>query len=300
MSDAEKDPHSQRRATITAALLLSMIAVLWGANWPIMKVGLSEIPPWVFRATASAYSAIGLFIIAKMSGQSLYVPKADRVNLVICAMLNMALWNILILYGIALMDSGRAAILAYTMPLWASLTGVVLLKEKLSPRAIMGLALGLAGMGALFSVGDNLSMDRIWGPVLVVLAAMCWGAGTAFIKYAQFSMPVTVTVAWQHFLGAVPIAAVALLYDVKHIDTLSFWPVMAVVYNMTVTGIVCYMAYFKVVTMLPVVASTVGTLMVPVLGVFFNALIFNVTPVIQDYIALGCVAIAVALVMIKR
>ena len=82
---------------------------------------------------ASVSGAIGLFAIAKFAGHRLGVLRGERLGIVLCAILNLALWNILVLYGIDLMNSGRAAILAYTMPLWATLTGAFLLREGFGP-----------------------------------------------------------------------------------------------------------------------------------------------------------------------
>lgn len=294
-------PDAMPRSTTTTAIgLLAIIAVFWGLNWPIMKVGLTEIPPWVFRAGASIVSGLGLLALAKLGGHSLAVPRDQRRGLVIAAGLNMTLWNILVLYGIDLMDAGRAVILAYTMPLWATLVGTLVLRESLSLRAVLGLSLGLVGMALLFSVDAEVLGGNPLGPLLVVAAAFCWGAGTVAIKHARLTIPVTVAVGWQHLIGVAPVAVVAIAWDIHNIETVSLWPVMAVVYNMTVTGILCYWAYFKVVSMLPVVASTVGTMMVPVIGVFANAAIFRITPEWVDYVALTCVAAAVFLVMTRR
>ena len=292
--------HRTRTAPPLAIALLAMLAVLWGVNWPIMKVGLEEVPPWVFRSSASIVAGAGLFALSALGGHSLRVPRSQQRPLVLSAMLNMSLWNILVLYGIDLMDAGRAGILAYTMPLWATVVGVIVLKERLGVRAIIGLATGLAGMALLFSVDASTLSGPPLGPLLVVAAAFCWGAGTVIVKQAGFTAPVTVVVAWQHLIGAAPIAVVALVWDIHNIDRITFWPAMAVVYNMTVTGILCYWAYFKVVSLLPVVASTVGTMMVPVIGVFANALIYSVQPLWVDYAALACVAGAVYLVMTRQ
>ena len=60
---------------------------------------------------------------------------------------------------------------------------------------------------------------------------------------------------------------------------------------------VCYWAYFRVVADLPVVMSTVGTLMVPVIGVFANAWAFDSSPASADYLALMLVIASVLLVM---
>jgi drug/metabolite transporter (DMT)-like permease len=265
-----------------------------------MKIGLSEIPPWVFRAAANMSGAAGLFLIARLNGLSLRVPQNQIKGLVVASLLNMTIWNIFVFYGVALMNSGRAAILAYTMPLWATLIGTLVLKERLSARAIIALLFGFLGMALLFFGADGALQSPSLGPVLVVIAAISWGAGTVAIKYYRFTMPVTVLTAWQHLIGGLPVLLIALIWDVRNIDHPSLLPVLCVVYNMTVTAIFCYWAYFKVVSSLPVVISTVGTLMVPVLGVFFTALIFREPPTWIDYTALAAVAGAVFLVLTKK
>ena len=56
-------------------------------------------------------------------------------------------------------------------------------------------------------------------------------------------------------------------------------------------------AYFRVAADLPVVMSTIGTLMVPVTGVFANAWVFETSPANTDYLALLLIIASVLLVM---
>lgn len=299
MSEPIAAPTADGRTPVLAVALLAMIAVLWGFNWPIMKIGLAEIPPWVFRAGASVVSCAGLFLISAIAGHSLRVPPGQWRVLILGGILNITLFNVFVAYGITLMDAGRAGILAYTMPLWATLIGTIVLKERLSGRVLAGLAVGLCGMALLFSVDAAALTGSALGPLLVIAAAVSWGAGTVAIKQAKLTMPITVAVAWQHLIGVVPIAIVAVAWDWRNVGEVHFWPLMSLAYNMLITGIICYWAYFKVVQMLPVVASTVGTLMVPVIGVFSNELIYGVKPHLVDYTALACVAVAVFLVVVR-
>ena len=120
------------------------------------------------------------------------MPRGERLGIALCAILNLSLWNILVLYGVDLMNSGRAAILAYTMPLWATLTGAFLLREGLSGRSLLALALGMGAMGLLFFAEGQALGNSLAGPLLVIAAAMSWGAGTALVQYYNFTMPLTV------------------------------------------------------------------------------------------------------------
>jgi len=294
-------PHKTAAIPPFAIFLLAMLALLWGLNWPVMKLSLAEYPPFVFRAIAGISAALGLFAMAKANGRTLRAPRAEWKGLIIVSLLNMSVWNIAVLYGIDLMESGRAAILAYTMPLWATLTGAWLVKEPLRARSALALGLGLVGMSLLFFGDDRALSGDPLGPALVVLAAISWGTGTAAVKYFRFSMPVTVLTGWQQLLGALPVTVIALAWDYQNMpESVTLVPTLGLVYNMTITGIFCYWAYFNVVTMLPVVVSTVGTLMVPVVGVAADALIFGTVPGIVDYAALAAVVSAVFLVMTRR
>ena len=104
---ADSPPERATSISLYALFLLGFLSIFWGLNWPVMKIGLSEVSPWVFRACASVSGAIGLFAIAKFAGHRLGVLRGERLGIVLCAILNLALWNILVLYGIDLMNSGR-------------------------------------------------------------------------------------------------------------------------------------------------------------------------------------------------
>ncbi|MEL0180504.1 MAG: DMT family transporter [Deltaproteobacteria bacterium] len=103
-------------------ILLTGIAFGWGLNWEILKTGVEEIPPWVFRGASSLPAGLILLVIAKLGKQSLRIERRDWMALFVASLLNMMLWGVLILYGLTQMTGGRAAVLAFTMPVWAALS----------------------------------------------------------------------------------------------------------------------------------------------------------------------------------
>lgn len=303
MSDGRAGGGRDGAVPASAMLLLVALSLLWGINWPIMKIGLEQIPPFVFRTCASIAAAGGLFLMARAAGLPLAVPRRERRGLLLAGFLNMLLWNVLILYGVSLMDSGRAAILGYTMPLWATLIGLVVLREGITARGIGALALGLAGVALLLLGDDQVLAGDPLGPICMLLGAMSWGAGTVVLKACRFTVPVTVSTAWQHVIGLVPAVIVAAVWDVHNmrpVAELDLLPVLALLYNMLAASLFCYWAYFKVVTALPVTISTIGTLATPAIGVFAGALFLGETPVVTDYAALVAVIVAVFLVLTAK
>src|SRR6266849_2273802 len=93
--------------------LLVLLALGWGVNWPIMKVVMTEMPPLHFRALCLAVAAPRLFAIARAKRLPIRVPGGAWPRLIAITLFNVAAWNVLGVYGVRCMESGRAASRAY-------------------------------------------------------------------------------------------------------------------------------------------------------------------------------------------
>ncbi len=134
--------------------LLVLLTLGWGVNWPIMKVVMAEMPPLHFRALCLAVGAAGLFAIARANRLPIRVPPGAWLRLIVITLFNVAAWNVLAVYGVTFMESGRAAILAYTFPVWGVLLGVWVLREPVTGSRLAGVVLGVLGM--LVLLGDEI------------------------------------------------------------------------------------------------------------------------------------------------
>jgi drug/metabolite transporter (DMT)-like permease len=278
--------------------LLVVLTLGWGCNWPLMKLVLAEIPVWTFRSLCVAASAAGIFAVARIGGQRLVPPRAHWPRLMGVSLFNVTAWNILIAYGLTLLPAGRSAILAYTMPLWVALLSVPLLREPLTPRRLMGLVLGIGGMLLLLS--DEWASVRAApvGALLAVGAAMSWAAGTVLMKRFPTDLPTVSLTAWQLLLGGLPIVIGAFLFDPGKLAPLSWQASAALAYNIVIASIICYWAWFKIVERASVTASSLGTLAIPVVGVFSSMLVLRERPDWREYLALLLVLSAIATVII--
>ena len=263
-----------------------------------MKLALAEMPVWTFRGLCVAAGAAGIFAVARIGGQRLLPPRAHWPRLICVSLFNVTAWNIFIAYGLTLLPAGRSAILAYTMPLWVALLSVPLLREPLMPRRLLGLVLGTSGMLLLLS--DEWASLRAApvGALLVVSAAMSWALGTILMKRFPTALPTISLTAWQLLLGGLPIVIGAFLLDTGKLAPLSWQASAALVYNIVVAFIICYWAWFKLVERASVTASSLGTLAIPVVGVFSSMLVLGERPDWREYLALLLVLAAIATVIV--
>ena len=291
--------ESASRATLsrTGLVLLALLTVAWGVNWPLIKLALSEVPELTFRALCCIAGALGLFLIARAASLRLRPPAGAWPWLIAAAFFNITVWNVLLVYGIGTVASGRAAILGYTMPLWGVIMSALVLDERLGLRRGFGLVLGMSGMALLMGTDIVRLQGAPLGALLIVGAAVSWAAGTVVLKRARIDMPTTVLTAWQLAIGGLPIVIGALALDGGRWGPVSLGPGLALAYNMGVSFVFCYWAWFRIVAEASVAVASISTLMVPVVGVFAGALILDEAVGWQELTALALVATALATVL---
>lgn len=263
-----------------------------------MKVVVSEVPRWIFRGDSILLASLGLFAIAWFSGQSLKVPRGRWSQLIGMASCNIVGWNMFAIYGVSLLPSGRAAILGYTMPIWSALLSVWFLNEPLTRRRLVGLALGMGGMALLIGTEFEKLRSAPTGVILMLLAAIFWAGGLVIYKRDPLPMPISSLTAWQALLGGIPVALSGHALETVEWGRISFWPMFGFWYNVFIALLFCYWAWNKLVQMVPAAVSSLGALIVPVVGVFSGMLILNEVPRWQDFAALALVLAAIATVLL--
>jgi drug/metabolite transporter (DMT)-like permease len=284
------------------AVLVVLLTLGWGFNWPVMKTVMTEMAPLHFRVLCLVAGAAGLFSIARVNRLPVRVPKGAWTRLIVITAFNVAAWNVLAVYGVTLMASGRAAILAYTFPVWSVFLGLWLLREPLTGGRLAGVILGFVAMLLLIGSEIHAVGRSPVGALLLISSAICWAISTVIMKRWPVDLPTTSFTGWQMLLALAPILAGALLFEEGTFSPLglSTWPFWGLVYNALVSSIFCNWAWIKIATHAPVTVSSLSTLMIPVVGVFSGMALLGERPTWTDFGALALVVAALAVVMLPR
>jgi len=277
--------------------LVVMLTLIWGFNFPVLKLGVADIPPLTFRTLTMPLAALGLLAASKWSGDSLRVPRALWGKVLVLTMFNITIWNALLLFGVRQLPAGRSVILAYTMPVWGVLFSLLLLHEPLSRRKLAGLVLGMAGV--LILLGEDIRhLQRTPAPALLIIAAsISWGIGTVLLRKWQLPVAQNTLSGWMLLVGCVPIALLAPLFA----PGLPAWPTpagwFAMAYNVFLAGTIAQWAWFRLAHTLPVVVSSMSSLPVPIVGVFSGMLVLGERPGPSEWAALALVVAAMSAVL---
>jgi drug/metabolite transporter (DMT)-like permease len=264
-----------------------------------MKVALHEVTPWVFRSLCLGLGSAVLFLVLRASGQKLAVPAGQWRRLALLAFFNITCWNLLVAYGLTMIASGRAAILAYTMPVLAVPLSVWLLGERLTSRKIAGLLLGLGGLALLLGEALGGLGGSPLGSLLALGAAFTWALGVVLQKRYPVSMPTLPYTAWIMLLGGVPVIIGSLVFeDWRVLGGVGPRAWLGVAYNVFIAFAWAHWAWIKIATSVSVTVFSLSMLVIPVVGVLSGMLFLGERPSIAEVCAAVLVLTSLATVVL--
>ncbi|MBV9736346.1 MAG: DMT family transporter [Acidisphaera sp.] len=270
-------------------------AICWGLNWPLIKYLLTQVPPFSMRGFAGLLGAAVAFGFACAGRERLRPPAGQWQPLIASALLNIAAFMGASTFGMMWLSASEAVIIAYTMPLWAVLFAWPILHERPRAARLLALALGLSGVAVLMGAQPmQASWSKLPGVAIAFTGAWMFGLGTVLAKRRPPSMPPFASVAWQLVLGSTPFALPALL-EHPHWGALPGRAWAGLLYLGMVPMVFAYVTWFRALRLLPAATAAIGTLMVPIVGVFGSALLLGEPLGLRQLAALGLTVAGVGL-----
>src|SRR3954469_20182338 len=176
-------PGVTMHITPAGLMFLAITSLGWGFNWPVTKYLLSELPPLTLRGSTGVIGALLLGLLALLRGQSLRVAADQWPRLIAAAVLNVMGWMVLMGLALLWLPASEAALIAYTMPVWASLIAWPVLGERPTPLRVIALLMAFAGLASI--MGGNGFADseaKLPGIVMALAGAAGFALGTVLLK----------------------------------------------------------------------------------------------------------------------
>jgi drug/metabolite transporter (DMT)-like permease len=281
-----------------ARLLVVLMGVAWGMNWIATRVILEALSPWSLRVVGIGLGALVLMIAAAVSRTNLSVPRGAWLKLTIAAFFNVGIFNVCSAYSQVYGTTSRAVVIAYSMPIWASVLAWFVLKEKLTGVKLAALA--LSALGLVILIGPLFEQGLPLGALFALACAWFWAAGTIYLKAAQIPIPTLAATAWQLLLGWLMIVAGMLVfYGLPQPGPVPTATLVWIGYNGLIGMGLIYFVWFVVVDKLPTMTASIGTLLVPVVGVIGSAVINGERPNLTDTIGFALIFAAAATVLLQ-
>ena len=268
----ESKPTARARIAPAGLMFLAITSVGWGFNWPVTKYLLSEVPPLTLRGVTGVIGALLLAALALVRRESLTVREGQWPRLVMAAILNVTGWMVLMGLALLWLPASEAALIAYTMPVWAAMLAWPVLGER--PTVLRTIALVMAFAGLASILGGNgvvASSAKMPGIIMALGGAFGFALGTVLAKRLPIKLPPITAAAWQIGIGCFPVAVAGLAIETTHWDKVTPLGWWLVVYGTVIQFCVAYVSWFAALARLPASVAAIGTMAVPVIGVVASA-----------------------------
>jgi len=212
--NAVPPPASQGSpATWKLSVAFVLVYVSWGTTYLAIQASVRDerLPPALFGGTRVCLAGIVLLFYLALRGQSLAMPRRDWARVILVSLLLFVAGNGLVNFAERTVNSGVAAVLAGTTPLWIALFEVFWPGgEKLTARGWLGLVLGLGGV--LLVLADKLKDAGAFlqdtGPLLVLGSACSWALGSLVLRHSRLSCPHLAAASYQMIIGGGALALI--------------------------------------------------------------------------------------------
>jgi drug/metabolite transporter (DMT)-like permease len=277
--------------------LLIILTIVWGLNWPVMKLGVTGMPPLLFR-TMSMWLGLPVLALALVWLKVPFaMPRKHWPELLLLAATNMFIWHVCIILAIQSLSSGRAAILGYTMPIFSAIIGAIFFASVLTKRNWLGVAAAALGVALLLWHEMMGLSGKPLGVALALTAAATWALGTQLLRRTKIDTPTLTISFWMTVLACVVMTALTMTFerDAWVMPSKTSW--FAIIYNAVLVFGFAHAAWFYLARTLPPVASTLSVMFIPILGVFVGAYWLGEVLHWQDWAAVGLMVVAIASVL---
>lgn len=220
-------------------LAMLALVVVWGVNFPIVKIAFREMSPMVFTALRfGGATALLLLVMRRESGTP--VPRSQWPLVIVLGLVGHAVYQIFFINGLARTTAGNSSVILAMVPLFVAMLSAFLRIERVAPRTWIGIGLAFAGLSVLVAGhgGLQVSTTTLAGDFLTLFCSLCWAAYTVFSRpLLQTMSPLqltTVTMA-----AGVPVLILAALPELlgQSWGAVS-WPVWAALAFSTVFAVV--------------------------------------------------------------
>lgn len=202
-----------RKSNLLVIVAFFSIYVIWGSTYLLNKVAVTEIAPLMLASVRFFIAGLLIMLIAKIMNKPLIINKTQFVNSVIAGFLFLVYGNGVFVWALKYVDSGFAALLASTQPLFVLFLLRLIDGKKMQKKSIIGVCLGVFGMYLLVSQkGISTSEGSLIGVFMIFSCVLSWSYGSVFVSKADLPSNHLVSTGYQMLIAGVLLAVFSLLF----------------------------------------------------------------------------------------
>jgi drug/metabolite transporter (DMT)-like permease len=282
-------------------LNFGLVYVFWGSTYLGIDIAVEHIPPALMCATRFTIAGVIMLAYCIASGNNIRYSARELLQLAIIGNLLLMGGNLTLSYAEMYIPSGLAALLVASIPLWFLILDASMLgHHHLSPRAVAGLTLGLAGTAVLLwpqlTSTSGVGKTEFWWSIALIGGALSWAFGSVLAKKWQSGPPTFGGTAWQVFFAGLGNFVFATIHHDFHRAVWTARGIGAIAYLVVCGSLIGYTAYIYILGHAPTAKVSTYAYVNPVVAVFLGWLVLHET--IDRYILAGSAIVIASVILV--
>ena len=276
--------------------LAVLVTLVWGVNFPITKLGLRAIDPFVLTGIRFALAALPLvFFIKRPAVKFSYVVAYGII-------FGLGMWGV-INYGIQVgVSPGIASLIIQLSVFFTMGWGFLLFKEKIRGAQMIGAVLALIGLAGIISTQEG--NHAVLGVMLIVLSAVAWSIGNVIIKKSGVKEIFSFMV-WASLIPPIPLFLTAwLMHGSAAFEglqaSLDLTAVLSILFQVYLATHFAYWGWNSLLKLYPMSTVAPLSLLIPVFGIASSMLILDERISTPNLISIGIIIAGLAVGLYRR
>ena len=200
--------HEQRKFRAQVMLAFGLVYVLWGSTYLAIGIAVEHVSPPMMGATRFFTAGALMLLWRKLSGNKIAVAPKDLLRLTVIGVLLLCTSNVVLGWAEQMIPTGLAALFIAITPLWFLLLETFSHKgERISPRGIAGIGLGIVGVIVLLwpklMQTGSVGRRELMGCLIVIFASISWATGSVLSKRWHVPVDPYTASGWEMLLAGV-------------------------------------------------------------------------------------------------
>lgn len=257
---------------------LLIVYIVWGSTYLGIRIAVRDgtgFPPFAMAGSRVFVASLILLTWGALAKKSLRPTRNDVQMFVASGLLLWLGGNGLVTVAERRAESGYAALLVSTLPLWTTTLESFLDRRRPTLRLVGSLLIGMAGIVVLnFPVIRHGSRADLIACALLLLAVFTWGIGTTMQKRRPITLTGEVSSGYQLLFGSFFLIAASLLFgEPRPHPTAEAWWAWA--YLVVFGSVIAFTSFVKALQLLPVEVVATYAYVNPVIAVLLGWLILG-------------------------
>lgn len=270
--------EAERRHNLLVGLNFGLVYVLWGSTYLAIRIVVEHIPPAMMGGVRFLIAGAVMLAWCALTGRRVALTRPDFWRIALIAVLLLTGGNVTVGWAEKYVPSGLAALIVAVVPLWVALIETFVLKgERLLPRGMFGLLLGIAGLVVLLwpkiAGASGMQTMQLYAALGLIAASLSWATGSILSRRWDFRIDAFTATAWEMLIAGVVNMALALaLGDHRHVE----WTARSIgglLYLIVAGSWIGFTAYIWLLNHVPTAKVATYAYVNPIVAVFLGWLL---------------------------